>query len=158
LQALVNCDADFVAPVRDKALRIFYRRWQHEPLAVNLWLQWQAVCYLPGALERVQGLLAHEAFDMKNPNKVRAVIGAFCGQNTAHFHAADGSGYRFLADKVIALDVVNPQIAARLLAPLTRWHKCPAANQEKMRAELQRILDSGRLSPDVFEVASKSVN
>ena len=158
LQALVNCDADFVVPVRDKALRIFYRRWQHEPLAVNLWLQWQAVCYLPGALSRVQGLLTHEAFDIKNPNKVRSVIGAFCGQNPAHFHAEDGSGYTFLADKVIELDAMNPQIAARLLGPLTRWHKFPPANQEKMRTELQRILASGKLSPDVFEVAIKSIN
>lgn len=158
LHALINYDADFVAPVRDKALRIFYRRWQHEPLAVNHWLQLQASGYLPGALERVQGLLAHEAFDIKNPNKVRAVIGAFCGQNPAHFHADDGSGYRFLADKVIELDKMNPQIAARLLGPLTRWHKFPPTNQEKMRAELQRILVSGKLSPDVFEVVSKSIN
>jgi aminopeptidase N len=158
LQGLINCGADFVAPVRDKALRIFYRRWQHEPLAVNHWLQLQAAGYLPGALGRVQGLLAHEAFDIKNPNKVRAVIGTFCGQNPAHFHAEDGSGYRFLADKVIELDAMNPQIAARLLGPLTRWHKLPAANQEKMLAELQRILASGELSPDVFEVASKSVH
>ncbi|HSC76828.1 MAG TPA: aminopeptidase N [Pseudomonadales bacterium] len=158
LQALINCSADFVAPVRDKALRIFYRRWQHEPLAVNHWLQLQAAGYLPGALSRVKDLLTHEAFDIKNPNKVRAVIGSFCGQNPVHFHADDGSGYRFLADKVIELDAMNPQIAARLLSPLTRWHKFPASNQEKMRGELQRILVSGNLSPDVFEVASKSVN
>ncbi|MBK8103330.1 MAG: aminopeptidase N [Cellvibrionales bacterium] len=157
LQALINCDADFVVAVREKALRIFYRRWQQEPLAVNLWLQWQAACSLPGALDRVKELLQHEAFDIRNPNKVRAVIGAFCSQNLAHFHADDGSGYRFLADKVIELDAINPQIAARLLSPLTRWQKMPAANQEKMRTELQRILDSGKRSPDVYEVASKSV-
>lgn len=157
LQALICCDADFVAPVREKALRIFYRRWQNEQLAVNLWLQWQAACPLPGALERVKALLTHEAFDLRNPNKVRAVIGVFCGQNHAHFHAEDGSGYQFLADKVIELDAINPQIAARLLAPLTRWQKMPPLNSEKMRAELQRILDSGKRSPDVFEVASKSV-
>lgn len=158
LQALINCDAEFVAPVRDKALRIFYRRWQHEPLAINHWLQLQAAGYLPGALDRVRGLLAHEAFDIKNPNKVRAVIGVFCNQNPAHFHADDGSGYRFLADKVIELDALNPQIAARLLGSLTRWQKLPAANQEIMRAELQRILTAGKLSPDVYEVVSKSVN
>jgi aminopeptidase N len=157
LQALINCEADFVAPVREKALRIFYRRWQHEPLAVNLWLQWQAMSCLPGALERVKALLQHEAFDIRNPNKVRAVIGAFCGQNPAYFHAEDGSGYRLLADKVIELDAINPQIAARLLSPLTRWQKLPLANAKKMRDELQRILDSGKRSPDVYEVASKSV-
>ncbi|MEZ5539963.1 MAG: aminopeptidase N [Pseudomonadales bacterium] len=158
LQALLNCEADFVTAVREKALRIFYRRWQHEPLAVNLWLQWQATCSLAGALERVKALLQHEAFDIRNPNKVRAVIGVFCSQNLVHFHAEDGSGYQFLADKVIELDAINPQIAARLLSPLTRWQKLPAANQEKMRGELQRILRSGQLSPDVYEVVSKSVS
>ncbi len=158
LSALINCDADFVADVREKALRIFYKRWQHEPLAVNHWLQLQACGHLPGALDRVQALLQHEAFDMRNPNKVRAVIGAFTGQNPVHFHAADGSGYRFLADKVIELDKINPQIAARLLGPLTRWRKLPAEQQEKMREELQRILLSGTLSADVFEVVSKSVH
>ncbi len=157
LQALLNCEADFVAPVRDKALRIFYRRWQHEPLAVNLWLQLQATCHLPGALARVQALLQHEAFDIRNPNKVRAVIGAFCGQNPVHFHAADGSGYAFLADKVIELDAINPQIAARLLTPLTRWRKQPPAQQLQMKEQLQRILLCGKLSPDVFEVVCKSV-
>ncbi|HQQ63229.1 MAG TPA: aminopeptidase N [Pseudomonadales bacterium] len=157
LVALVNCDADFIPDIREKALRIFYKRWQHEPLAINHWLQIQASSYLPGALERVEALLKHEAFDMKNPNKVRAVIGAFSAQNPVHFHAEDGSGYRFLADKVIELDPVNPQIAARLLGPLTRWSKMPAQQQEKMREQLQRILLSGSLSPDVFEVVSKSV-
>ena len=158
LSALMNCDADFIAPVRDKALRIFYRRWQHEPLAVNHWLQLQACGYLPDALGRVQELLRHEAFDIKNPNKVRAVIGAFTGQNAVNFHAQDGSGYRFLADSVIQLDAINPQIASRLLGPLTRWRNLPSGNQEKMRAELERILAGGKLSPDVFEVASKSVH
>lgn len=158
LQALLNCEADFVTAVREKALRIFYRRWQHEPLAVNLWLQWQATCSLAGALERVKALLQHEAFDIRNPNKVRAVIGVFCSQNLVHFHAEDGSGYQLLADKVIELDAINPQIAARLLSPLTRWQKLPATNQEKMRGELQRILRSGQLSPDVYEVVSKSVS
>ena len=112
---------------------------------------------MPGALSRVQDLLAHEAFDVRNPNKVRAVIGAFSAQNLVHFHAEDGSGYRFLADKVIELDKINPQIAARQLGPLTRWRKLNAPLQEKMREELQRILLSGTLSPDVFEVVSKSV-
>jgi aminopeptidase N len=158
LNALLNCDADFVAPVCEKALRVFYKRWQNEPLAVNHWLQLQACVPLPGALERVRALLKHEAFDIRNPNKVRAVIGAFTGQNPSHFHAEDGSGYRFLADKVIELDKINPQIAARLLSPLTRWRKLPVSNQTIMREELQRILDSGKLSPDVFEVASKSVH
>jgi aminopeptidase N len=157
LVALINSDAEFVTDVREKALRIFHKRWQHEPLAINHWLQIQASGHLPGALQRVEELLQHEAFDIKNPNKVRAVIGAFTAQNPVHFHAEDGSGYQFLADKVIELDKINPQIAARLLGPLTRWRKLPADQQEKMREQLQRILLSGSLSPDLFEIVSKSV-
>ena len=156
LAALVNCDADIVTDPRDKTLRLFYRRWQSEPLAINLWLQLQSMSRLPGTLTQVRALLSHEAFDHRNPNKIRALIGAFSSGNLLHFHAADGSGYDFLTEQVIALDKTNPQIAARLLSPLTRWQRHPAEKQEKMRACLQRILASGTLSPDVFEVASKS--
>ena len=157
LTALVNCDADFATDIREKSLPLFYRRWQHEPLAVNLWLQLQATSRLPNTLANVKALLKHEAFDFKNPNKVRAVIGAFCSGNALHFHAADGSGYTFLAEQVIQLDKTNPQIAARLLSPLTRWHKQPADKQAKMREALQQVLAAEKLSPDVFEIASKSV-
>ena len=85
LQALLNCDADFVVAGARKSAAHFYRRWQHEPLAVNLWLQWQAACSLPGALDRVKELLQHEAFDIRNPNKVRAVIGAFAARTLRIF-------------------------------------------------------------------------
>src|SRR5690606_11963887 len=112
---------------------------------------------LPGGLERVKALMEHPAFNLKNPNKVRALIGAFAGQNLINFHQADGSGYRFLADIVIRLNVLNPQIAARQLAPLTRWRKYDSARQALMRGELERILASGELSSDVYEVVSKSL-
>ena len=158
LTALIQCDADFVAADRDRVLKLFYRRWQHEPLAINLWFQLQAASRLPGTLMHVEALMKHEAFDIRNPNKVRAVIGTFCSQNSLHFHAHDGSGYTFLADQVIALDKINPQIAARLLSPLTRWQKHPENKQALMRNQLNRILACDNLSADVFEVASKSVN
>ena len=85
--------------------------------------------HLPGGLARVQALMQHPAFTLKNPNKVRALIGAFAGQNLVNFHAADGSGYRFLADQVISLNATNPQIASRQLGPLTRWRKYDASRQ-----------------------------
>ena len=94
---------------------------------------------------------------MKNPNKVRALVGAFAGQNLVNFHAADGSGYRFLADLVIELNALNPQIASRQLAPLTRWRKYDDARQALMKGELERIRATGQLSSDVFEVVSKSL-
>jgi aminopeptidase N len=105
----------------------------------------------------VQTLMQHPAFTLKNPNKVRALIGAFANQNLVNFHRADGAGYRFLADQVITLNALNPQIASRLLAPLTRWRKYDSARQALMKGELERILASGELSSDVYEVVSKSL-
>ncbi|MDM8350151.1 aminopeptidase N [Pseudomonas sp. sp1636] len=140
-----------------KALASFADFFQGNPLVMDQWFSVQAACSLPGALARVQQLMEHPAFTLKNPNKVRALIGAFSGQNLVNFHRLDGSGYRFLADQVITLNALNPQIAARLLGPLTRWGKYDDARQALMRAELERILASGELSSDVFEVVSKSL-
>ena len=94
---------------------------------------------------------------MRNPNKVRSLISGFSSLNPVNFHAMDGSGYRFLADQIIELNNLNPQIASRLVTPLTRWKRYPADRQGMMREELQRIMDSGELSRDVFEVVSKSL-
>ena len=135
----------------------FAERFKDNPLVMDQWFSVQAASTLPGGLERVQVLMQHPAFNMKNPNKVRALIGAFAGQNLINFHRADGSGYRFLADLVIQLNAFNPQIASRQLSPLTRWRKYAPARQQMMRAELERILASGELSSDVYEVVSKSL-
>jgi len=139
------------------ALASFADFFKDNPLVMGQWFSVQAACALPGALQRVEQLMQHPAFTLKNPNKVRALIGAFAGQNLLGFHQADGSGYRFLADQIITLNALNPQIASRLLAPLTRWAKYGSARQTQMKAELQRILDSGELSSDVYEVVSKSL-
>jgi len=156
LRLLVNAGSAAAQPLATEALESFYKQWQHEPLVVDQWFITQACCALPGTLERVRALLEHEAFDIKNPNKVRSLIGAFCGQNHVNFHAADGGGYEFLADQALVLDKLNPQIAARLLTPLTRWRKFEPGNQALMQAQLQRIKASDKLSKDVFEVVEKS--
>jgi aminopeptidase N len=140
-----------------KALATFADNFKDNPLVMDQWFSVQAASTLPGGLQRVQALMAHPAFTMKNPNKVRALVGAFAGQNLSNFHAADGSGYRFLADLVIQLNAFNPQIASRQLAPLTRWRKYDSARQALMKAELERIRASGDLSSDVYEVVSKSL-
>lgn len=140
-----------------KALAMFADFFKDDPLVMDQWFSVQAGCPLPGGLERVHALMQHEAFTLKNPNKVRALIGAFANQNLINFHRADGAGYRFLADQVITLNALNPQIASRLLAPLTRWRKYGSARQALMKAELERILASGELSSDVYEVVSKSL-
>ena len=142
---------------RAKALEAFAEHFKDNPLVMDQWFSVQAGSTLPGGLARVHALMEHPAFTLKNPNKVRALIGAFAGQNLVNFHAADGSGYRFLADIVIELNALNPQIASRQLAPLTRWRKYDAARQALMKGELERIRSSGQLSSDVFEVVSKSL-
>jgi aminopeptidase N len=96
-------------------------------------------------------------FSILQPNKVRALISAFCAANPYRFHAPDGSGYRFLADRVLQLDPINPQVAARLATQLGRWRRYDQGRQTLMRAELSRILAADNLSPDVFEIASKAL-
>ncbi len=142
---------------REKALEAFAEHFKDNPLVMDQWFSVQAGNTQPGGLERVQHLMQHPAFTLKNPNKVRALIGAFANQNLVNFHRADGAGYRFLADQVIVLNKLNPQIASRLLAPLTRWRKYDAGRQGLMKTELERILASGELSSDVYEVVSKSL-
>lgn len=154
LVALVNSEHEAETAT---ALVEFYETWQHEPLVVNQWFQVQACCQRPGTLGRVRQLLEHSAFDLRNPNKVRAVIGAFCGQNAVNFHQLDGAGYQFLADHVIQLNRSNPQIASRLLGPLSKWRKFLPEQQAMMKAELERLAREPKLSRDVFEVVSKSL-
>jgi aminopeptidase N len=100
--------------------------------------------------------MSHPDFDLRNPNKVRALLGTFAGNNPVSFHRADGGGYRLLADVVIELNSVNPQIASRLMIPLTKWRNYPARS-EQMHAQLERIAQVPELSRDVFEVVSKSL-
>ncbi|WP_028470795.1 aminopeptidase N [Neptunomonas japonica] len=135
----------------------FYQRWVDQPLVVNQWLSVQASNPQRGTLVQVENLMNHEAFNLQNPNKVRSLIASFCSLNPVNFHALDGSGYRFLAEQVITLNSLNPQIASRLVTPLTRWKRYNLDRQDIMRKQLQRIMDSGELSRDVFEVVSKSL-
>jgi len=153
LRAVVNGDAHR----GEELLADFYQTWQEDPLVVDKWLTLQALCTLPGTLRRVQKLTGHPAFTIKNPNKVRSLIGAFCSANQVGFHQADGEGYAFLGETVRRLDAMNPQIAARLLAPLTTWKRYDENRQELMRAELERILASEKLSGEVAEVVTKSL-
>lgn len=155
--ALVLVVHSSFAEAAESMLSDFYQRWQSESLVVNLWLSIQAAAPQEGALERVEALMAHPAFDNKNPNKLRSLISVFCAQNTVNFHALNGSGYRFLADRILELNSQNPQIASRMLTPLTRWKKYSPQRQALMRQQLQRIEASENLSKDVFEVVSKSL-
>ncbi len=141
----------------DEVLADFYAKWQHEALVVNQWLMVQATCPQSDNLQTVLQLMKHDCFDIKNPNKIRSLIGAFASQNAINFHHIDGSGYRFLADQIMVLDKSNPQIAARLCTPLTKWKKYNKARQALMKEQLVKIMTEDNLSKDVYEVAAKSL-
>jgi aminopeptidase N len=157
LRALLAGKSEKALALKESAYAEFYQRWQHEPLVIEQWLSMQAGVSEKENLSEVILLTQHESFDIKNPNKVRSVIGSFSHQNIVGFHHESGSGYRFLSDKVIELNRINPQIAARLLTPLTQWHKHQANRQSLMKSELERISREKKLSSDVYEVVSKSM-
>ncbi len=154
LSTLVNTDC----AERTSALERFYAKWKNEALVLDKWFSVQAGSRLPGTLVQVKRLMQHVDFTFKNPNRVRSVIGSFCQGNPRHFHAADGSGYAFAADQVIALDPLNPQIAARLARSFDRWKKFDAGRQQHAKAALSRIRDAAGLSKDTTEVVSRALN
>ena len=148
--------ANSAAPEREPALARFYADWKHEPLVVDKWLAVQATSRLPDTLERVKRLTGHEAFDPRNPNKVYALIRAFCS-NHVRFHAADGAGYAFAADWILKLDPANPQIAARIARAFDRWRRFDAGRQAHARTALERVRGTAGLSKDVAEVVTKAL-
>jgi aminopeptidase N len=152
LGVLSNTDA----PERVGALRAFYDRYRDNQLVLDKWFTVQALSSRPDTLDEVQRLAEHPDFTLSNPNRLRSLVGAFAANQRA-FHEPSGRGYRFLADHVIAVDKLNPQTAARLVPPLGRWRRFDEGRAERMKAELQRIVDTPGLSKDVFEQASKSL-
>jgi len=157
LYALLNGGAAVAGKYAQQCLDAFYRQFKDEPLAIDQWLIAQATVTASDTLDKVKRLTEHPCFSLKNPNKVRSLIGAFCNNNLINFHRADGAGYDFLCANILALDKLNPQIAARLVTPLTRWGKYDKARQQLMAARLQQIVEQEKLSKDVFEVVSKSL-
>lgn len=152
---LVNSPA--AAEQSAKALAEFETQYRDEGLVMNLWLQVQATNSQAGGLQRVKTLLDHSAFTMSNPNKIRSLIGGFCNANLVNFHNIDGSGYEFLKQHILTLHSQNPQVAARLMTPLTRWKKFPEPNRQQMRDALQVIADEPGLVKDIYEIATKSL-
>jgi aminopeptidase N len=153
LAVLANCDC----PERPQALDAFHVKWHDEPLVVDKWLRVQATARLPGTLAEVQRLLGHPSFEITNPNKVYALIGGFAMGNHVRFHAAGGAGYAFLADQVIRIDALNPQVAARMARAFDRWRRFDADRQAHARAALERIRETRSLSKDTVEVVTKAL-
>ncbi len=143
-------------PERLDALAAFYQAWHRDPLVLDKWFAIQALSSLPGTPAAVEALKTHRDFDLRNPNRVRALVSSFAG-NQVRFHDASGVGYRLYADTIIQLDPTNGQVAARMVSPLGQWRRFDAGRQGLMKRELQRILDLPGLSPNTFEMASKSI-
>ena len=135
----------------------FYTKWKNDNLVVDKWLSLHATSHLPGTLDQVEKLTKHESFNIHNPNRIRALIGAFAHGNTVRFHDISGRGYRFVSDHVIELDKLNPQVAARLATVFNRWLRYDAVRQELMQTQLQRILGQNNLSSDVEEIVTKAM-
>jgi len=149
------------APQRETALARFAQAFADEPLVLDKWFSMQATMHRhagdPPVLARVRGLLGHPAFSVRNPNRVRALVGSFCNGNLAEFHAADGSGYEFWREQVLAIDAINPQVAARLARALDRWRKFTPERQGAMRRALEQVAAHEPLSTDVREIVGKAL-
>ncbi len=144
-------------PERAEAFDAFYERAADDTLLLDKWFSLQAMSSRPDTLEAIEGLMKHEAFSMTRPNTVRSLVGVFAGSNPVRFHAADGSGYRFLTRNVGQLDQINPQIAARLLGTLKSWRIYDAPRREAAAAAITDLLESAKLSEDTYEIATRMI-
>ena len=149
--------ADIDNSERVEALEDFYNRWQKDALVVDKWFTIQASSALEGTLDTVKTLQLHDAFSLHNPNRVRALIGAFASGNALRFHRADGAGYHFLTDRVLELDELSPQVAARLLSPFGQWRRYDVDRQALIKTQIERVLKKDGLSPGTYEIASKTL-
>ncbi len=140
---------------RENALAVFYDRWKADELVVNKWFRLQSLSSLPDTLIRVKALMSHSSFELTNPNKVRAVVGAFAHLNQLRFHANSGEGYTFFADTILEIDGLNPQLAARMMGALESWKRFDDKRQDLIRAQLDRIRNTEKISKNLAEIVSK---
>jgi len=149
---------DSDAPERHDLYARFEARWRDEPLVLDKWFALEATSHRAGTLDRVKSLLAHPRFNARNPNRVRSLVGAFALRNFAGFNAADGNGYTFVADQVLALDPANPQLASSIAGAFNLWKRFPEPRRAKMKAALERIAQEPTLSPDVGEIVTRTLD
>jgi len=154
LQSLSRSDHEIFQDACD----LFYEKWRNEPLVVDKWFSVQACAPMENALGKINDLLNHQAFTLKNPNRVHALIGSFIKNNHYHFHCKSGAAYELLGDIVLELDAINPQIASRMVAAFNHWRKYDDSRQAMMKQQLNRILDCDQLSKDVYEIVSSALS
>ena len=144
-------------PERKQALEDFYTRYADDPLIIDKWLALQAAIPEPATLDRVRALTKHPAFSVANPNRVRALIGSFAQVNHTQFNRADGAGFDFVADFVLALDPKNPQVAARLMGAFRSWRALEAGRRARAEATLRRIAATPSLSRDAQDIVARTL-
>ncbi|HTV32066.1 MAG TPA: aminopeptidase N C-terminal domain-containing protein, partial [Methylocella sp.] len=142
---------------RETALEAFYQQYESEPLVIDKWFALQASIPEEGTLNRVKSLMGHKAFTFSNPNRMRALVGAFAAQNQTRFNALDGSGYDFVAGIVLELDPKNPQVAARLLSAFKSWRSLEAQRRALTERALRQVAAAASLSPDVKDIVGRSL-
>lgn len=155
--AALGCIVNSSSPNRENILQHFHKRWKHEALVVDKWLAIQAACDREDTLDKVKALKLSKAYDIRNPNKVRALIGTFCHHNQIRFHASSGCGYQFISEVIKEIDPKNPQVAARLVTAFSQWRRYDQNRQQMMRIQLEAIAAHDPLSKDVAEIVHKSL-
>ena len=153
LSILCNMDSKFTK----LALEEFYSKWKSDSLVIDKWFEVQAGSILPDTFGKVKKLVSHPDFSLKNPNRIRALVGVFAAQNPFNFHRSDGEGYRFTADIIITLDQTNPMIAARLVSSFNNWKRYDNERQKKMKKQLKNIMALPSISTDVYEIVSRTL-
>ena len=157
IQAALSILTDLDCSERTQALAAYHAEWREDPLVLDKWFMVQAMSTHPAAVDHVLELSRHSDFTLKNPNRVRALVGNFAMLNQVRFHAADGRGYQFLGDVVLELDGINPQVASRIVSSFNQWRRFDEARQALMKAQLERIAAKEGLSKDVFEIVSRGL-
>lgn len=156
--AALNAAVKAQLPANNQLLRSFDDKWHQDGLVMDKWLMLQATSPQSDALENVKALLNHRSFTLNNPNRIRALIGAFVNHNPVAFHAADGRGYQFLVEMLTELNQKNPQVASRLIDPLIRFKRYDQKRSALMQNALQRLLKLDNLSKDLYEKITKALN
>lgn len=155
-QMALECLVEVGGHASEKALESFYNKWKHDPLVLDKWFVFQAQSKAPTTFETVQNLTQHPDFNLKNPNRVRSLLGTF-GRNVVRFHDKSGKGYEFIADQVLVLDEINPQIASRLVSCFNNWRRLDETRQMLVEKQLQRIEQHSQLSNDVREIVQHNL-
>jgi aminopeptidase N len=155
--AALSLLADRSEEERDQAFAEFYEKWRDEALVIDKWFALQATIPDPATLDRVKVLMTHPAFSIANPNRVRALIGSFVQMNPTQFNRADGAGFAFLADTVLALDLKNPQVSARVTTAFRSWRALEPTRRGHAEAALRRIAAAPNLSRDLRDIVERSL-